>query len=226
MNFTNSTASTLRSSHRCIMFWSHFPFSLKKMFAVVINILSGIFSFFSFLVTSLPCFIRYCVGIPIVFFDVNILTGLAQPIKLLLHPIPKVKCSTRFYFLALWALFCHLSLVACDSVPIKDEIFYGNKGMHGAVEFHTLTSGQREIKFEDWMQLLKSKPLVCSSVETFGDYKAAIEKLCSVCNCCSYEAKAQLAQFFTNIQKATGGFNATKPNAHSGPVAPLPNPAK
>lgn len=117
-----------------------------------------------------------------------------------------------------------LVLNGCGQVPIKDEIFYGNKGMQGAVEFHTLTSGSREIKFEDWMKLLRTKPLVCSSVETFGDYKAAIEKLCSVCNCCSYEAKAQLAQFFTNVQKAAGGMHVIKPNAHTGSVAPLPNP--
>lgn len=102
-----------------------------------------------------------------------------------------------------------LPLLSCSQVPIKDEIAYGNKGVRGAVEFHTLTKGQREISFEDWMKLLRTKPLICTSVEAFGDVKAAVEKLCSVCNCCSYETQAALAQFFTNIKNASGGMNAT-----------------
>lgn len=102
-----------------------------------------------------------------------------------------------------------LLLSGCDQVPIKDAIAYGNKGMQGAVEFHTLAKGKRELTFEQWMQIIRTKPLVCTSVETFGDAKAAIEKLCSVCNCCSYDTKAQLAQFFTNIEQATGGKHDT-----------------
>lgn len=97
-------------------------------------------------------------------------------------------------------------LLSCNQVPIKDEIFYGNKGMRGAVEFHTLNTKTREISFEDWMKLLRTKPLVCSSVETFGDIKAAVEKLCSVCNCCSYETTAAIEQFFANVKKASGGM--------------------
>jgi hypothetical protein len=96
-----------------------------------------------------------------------------------------------------------LLLLSCSQVPIKDEIFYGNKGMRGAVEFHTFTTDQKQISFEDWMKMLRSEPLVCSSVSTFGDYKKAIEQLCSVCNCCSPDVTAKAEEFFNNIQKAT-----------------------
>jgi hypothetical protein len=126
-----------------------------------------------------------------------------------LHPETVLQLRRRrLIYLTLTALLFILMgapLLSCSSVPIKDEIAYGNKGMQGAVEFHTMTSSKRELSFEQWMQLLKAKPLVCTSVEAFGDFKAAVEKLCSVCNCCSYEAKAALEQFFTNVQTATGG---------------------
>lgn len=96
-----------------------------------------------------------------------------------------------------------LFLSGCDQVKITDEIWYGNKGMVGAVEFHTLTTGQKNLSFEDWMKLLKDQPMVCTSVNTFGDVKAAFEKLCSVCNCCSYDTTKAAETFFSNIKKAT-----------------------
>lgn len=96
-----------------------------------------------------------------------------------------------------------LALSACDSVPIHDEIFYGNKGMHGAVLFHTLAPETEELSFDQWMTVLRKEPLVCSSVTTFGDIKGAVEKLCSVCNCCSYDQKVQLQEFFQRAQKAS-----------------------
>lgn len=98
-----------------------------------------------------------------------------------------------------------LLLLSCNQVTVKDEIMYGNKGILGAVEFHTLTKGKREVTFEEWMKLIRSKPLICTSVEAFGDMKAAVEKVCSVCNCCTYETQAALEQFFLNVQGATKG---------------------
>lgn len=102
--------------------------------------------------------------------------------------------------LVLFTVMVPLLLSGCSQVEVKDEIFYGNKGMHGAVAFHTLTPDKREITFEEWMKLLKEKPLVCSSVEAFGDYKGVVEKLCSICNCCTYETKAAFDRFFANVQ--------------------------
>lgn len=96
-----------------------------------------------------------------------------------------------------------LVLSGCSSVPIADEIAYGNKGLHGAVEFHTLTTASREITFEEWMKLLRTKPMICTSIEAFGDFKAAVEKLCSVCNCCDYSTQAAVEQFFKNVQNAS-----------------------
>jgi len=98
-----------------------------------------------------------------------------------------------------------LLLEACGQVQLKDQIFYGNKGMQGAVEFHTLTTASRNLTFEQWMNLLRSQALVCSSVQTFADDKATFEKVCSFCNCCSYDTTQAVEEFFKNIQKASGG---------------------
>lgn len=95
-----------------------------------------------------------------------------------------------------------LLLSGCGTVEIKDEIFYGNKGMMGAVEFHTFTTEQRNVSFEEWMKMLKSKPLICSSVSTFGDAKKFYETVCSVCNCCQVDTTAKAEEFFDNIQRA------------------------
>lgn len=93
-------------------------------------------------------------------------------------------------------------LLSCTNVPVKDEIFYGSKGMLGAVEFHTFTTGSRELTFEQWMEMLRTKPLICSSTSTFGDMKQAFEKLCSMCNCCSADTTAKAEEFFNNVEKA------------------------
>lgn len=93
-----------------------------------------------------------------------------------------------------------LLLNACGTVPIKDEIFYGNKGMMGAIEFHTFTADKRPLSFELWMKLLRTKPLICSSVSTFGDAKKFYETVCSVCNCCQADTTAKAEEFFSNVQ--------------------------
>lgn len=71
----------------------------------------------------------------------------------------------------------------------------------GAVEFHSMTTDTKEISFEDWMGMIRTQPLVCSSVGTFADMKAAFEKLCSVCNCCSPDTTAKAEEFFNQVLK-------------------------
>jgi hypothetical protein len=99
-----------------------------------------------------------------------------------------------------------LFLNGCSNVTVKDEIFYGNKGMQGAVEFHSMTPGQKNLTFEQWMQLIRTQPLVCSSVEAYGDMKTAFEQICSVCNCCTPDTKTAVETFFSKVEK-----NATIP---------------
>lgn len=96
-------------------------------------------------------------------------------------------------------------LSGCSSVEIKDEIFYGNKGALGATELHTLVSGQKDFTKAQWDQILLSQPLVCTSIQTFGDIKSSIEKLCSLCNCCDYNTKAALETFYTNLSQVKVG---------------------
>lgn len=98
-----------------------------------------------------------------------------------------------------------LVLNGCGSVEVHDAVWYGNKGELGAVEFHTLTTDEFEIDKTDWDTVLASKPLVCTSVETFGDVKIAIEQLCSVCNCCTYDTKAAIDQFFSHVKQVKMG---------------------
>jgi hypothetical protein len=93
-------------------------------------------------------------------------------------------------------------LSSCGNVTIKDEVWYGNKGMMGAVAFHTFTTDSHEVSFEDWMRILRNNPLVCTSVTSVGDMKKELEQLCSVCNCCSPDMTAALDQFVTNVAKS------------------------
>lgn len=100
-------------------------------------------------------------------------------------------------------LLIAIFIVGCAQVPIHDEVFYGTKGNNGAVAVHTLFPGTQDISEADWLNIFYSEPLICESVSTFGDIKAAVEKLCSVCNCCAYDTQKQMQTFFDNIQKAT-----------------------
>lgn len=95
-----------------------------------------------------------------------------------------------------------LVLSSCGQVTVKDEVMYGNKGMIGAVEFHTLTTGQKDISFEAWMQALKTEPMICTSINAFGDVKEELEQLCSVCNCCAADMTKAIDQFFDNMTQA------------------------
>ena len=97
-----------------------------------------------------------------------------------------------------------LLLESCNQVPIKDEIMYGNKGVIGAVEFHTLTSDAVQLTMEEWMGLLRAEPMICTSVNTFADIKAATEQLRSVCGCCAYDTTKAMEQFFNEV-KLVGG---------------------
>jgi hypothetical protein len=99
-------------------------------------------------------------------------------------------------------LVLSLSVLGCGTVAIKNEKFYANKGVLGAVAFDTLDAKQTELTLEQWMGLLRTESLICSSVSTFGDIKAAVEQLCSVCNCCDYTDTAAAALFFDNMTKA------------------------
>lgn len=104
--------------------------------------------------------------------------------------------------LALFIVMVAVPLEGCNSVTIHDETFYASKGMNGATIVHTLSQAQADLTLDEWLLILRTKPLICSSIDTFGDIKAALEKLCSVCNCCSYDSKTQMESFFMKLQIA------------------------
>jgi hypothetical protein len=97
-------------------------------------------------------------------------------------------------------------VLSCSRVDIKDATFWGNKGMQGAVEFHTLKPGKVNVSFEDWMKLIRTKPLVCTSPDSFGDMKKAVGQLCSACNCCDYETTKKFDRFFENVDNIKGAI--------------------
>lgn len=93
-----------------------------------------------------------------------------------------------------------LVLLSCTGITIKDSEWYGSKGMRGAVGFHTLSEGQENLDYPSWVKKwfdLKH-PIICTSTDTFSDWKAVIEKQCSFNNNCSYMTPEQ--------QKALQGF--------------------
>lgn len=88
--------------------------------------------------------------------------------------------------------------MGCASVQIKDEEFCGDQGELGATCFHTLTDETRDLSKADWDALRFGQ--VCSSAQTFADWKASILKLCKVSKACTYEQKKLLNQFMAHIE--------------------------
>jgi len=95
-------------------------------------------------------------------------------------------------------------LSACAQVEIKDHEFIGSLGSQGGAGFHTLNSTKTIYSFSDiltmWTDL--SHPMVMTSVDTLTDWKAVIEKLCSLSNDCVYQVQ-QVESNKLPVQKAS-----------------------
>ena len=99
-------------------------------------------------------------------------------------------------------LFIGMVLSACSTpVEIRDSEWYGSRGFLGADAFHTLTTDSQELSYPEWLAKWNDldHPIVCTSSDTFADWKNVIEKLCSAKGRCKYmtpEQKAALVRFF------------------------------
>ena len=92
-------------------------------------------------------------------------------------------------------------LSACADVQVKDHEFCADMGADGATCAHTLTSATRDIDKANWDQLRFG--MICESSDSFADWKAVIEQLCSVSGRCTYEEKQWAQIFFLRIAKIT-----------------------
>jgi len=101
-----------------------------------------------------------------------------------------------------------LALASCNKIKIQDSQWCGDIGSQGAVCFNTLSSGEKDIPKAVWD--VQRFGMVCTSSATFADWKATIEKLCSVAKDCDYATVQKLNDFFQKvssfdkIQRATG----------------------
>ena len=93
-----------------------------------------------------------------------------------------------------------LLLLGNCSVQIKDETLYWDAGPSGAVTAGFLSSGSSIIDKPAWDDLRIG--MACVSADAVGDLKSEIEKLCSVCNCCTYAVVKSLKNFFTRVEFA------------------------
>lgn len=89
-----------------------------------------------------------------------------------------------------------LGLSACAHVTLQDETIDGSLGTDGVAEFHTLTTDQTELSYDEWQAKWNdlSHPMCAMSVDTFLRWKSTIEKLCSYHNECTYDQQVQKQQ--------------------------------
>jgi hypothetical protein len=95
-----------------------------------------------------------------------------------------------------------LSLISCTTLPIKDSAWFGSKAELGAHEFHTMTTETRNLTREEWLRIWDdlSHPMVCTSIQTFADWKKFMEKACSFPGVtCTYQTQAAVERFFSEM---------------------------
>lgn len=86
-------------------------------------------------------------------------------------------------------------LLCSCAVPIKNERWYGDEGLKGAVWFETLSDKSGEIDKLTWDAMRVG--MACTSTDTLAEIKSEIEKLCSASSC-----------DFEKVEKILGKFQA------------------
>jgi hypothetical protein len=72
-----------------------------------------------------------------------------------------------------------------SGIQINDSEWCGSLGAQGAACFHTLTNESEILTLQQWATKWDDlgNPIVCTSVNTFSDWKADLEKFCSYYGC-------------------------------------------
>jgi hypothetical protein len=86
-----------------------------------------------------------------------------------------------------------LLLSACARVEIKDAEVCGDLGPHGAECFHTLSNKERSLNKEEWDAARFG--MLCTSAESFTNWKTAIMQLCEQSQKCTFEDLRALEEF-------------------------------
>ena len=111
------------------------------------------------------------------------------------------KINLRKVLDRLFILMAALILSGCAQVQIQDSTWCSFSGRRGSC-FNTLTPKTQSLSWDQWDVYIPGK--VCTSAETFADWKSAIEKLCSICkNCCTYEQLQTVQKFMNNVNAAS-----------------------
>jgi hypothetical protein len=88
-----------------------------------------------------------------------------------------------------------VALNAC-AVIIKDAEVCGDLG-NSASCFHTLSNESRDLSQQEWDAMRVG--MLCTSADSFANWKSALEKLCHQTGNCTYELKKNLTEFFNKV---------------------------
>lgn len=102
-----------------------------------------------------------------------------------------------------------LLLSGCGRVQIKNHEWCADIGTQGATCAETLSTDTRDIPKEQWDNERFGQ--LCTTVDTFTDIKAVIEKLCSVSGRCDYETKQKIRAFFERTDVLVTKIPGAKP---------------
>jgi hypothetical protein len=72
-------------------------------------------------------------------------------------------------------------------------------GEDGATCFHTFTPDTRDLTKPEWDELRFGQ--LCTSADTFADWKVTIEKLCSASQRCTYKQAKNLRKIIAALEK-------------------------
>lgn len=90
-------------------------------------------------------------------------------------------------------------LSACNHVEIHDHEFCADFGPDGAHCANFLSTATRDIPKAEW-DLEREDKMICEKSEVFADWKATLEKLCSVSKKCNYDEVKAIESFFDRIE--------------------------
>lgn len=92
-----------------------------------------------------------------------------------------------------------LLLSGCSAqVKISDAEFCGDMGVEGAQCFNLLSDGERSVPPAQWDY--ERFGMICTSAQTFVEWKKTIIKLCDVTGRCFYATKEMAEGFADRVQ--------------------------
>lgn len=90
-------------------------------------------------------------------------------------------------------------LTSCAEVKIHDGEWCGDIGASGASCFHTISTSARDLTKEQWD--LERFGWLCTSPQSFAEWKTALLKLCDYSDICTYEEIKVLEALEVKLQR-------------------------